>query len=563
MKRSNKKGFTIVELVIVIAIIAILAAVLIPTFASLIQKANESKDTQLVRNLNTALKTDGKEHKTMQDALDAAEAFGYDVGKINASATDNEILWDSVNDAFCYYNKDKGVEYLPQTELKDGKTPADYLLWKVYTTAPDTQTYSIYWNSDKDFNKDLTVGFDAGNNTAITALTYKGTAGNSVVIRTNGGKLTVNAASDHVEHYGLANEAYVQNVSDSTYVEHGIVGKMTVASGKKVVLKSTAVVGKLEGDGATAVTKETGAFVAGEDNIITVSTYEQLQGLALASTAGIEYKGKTIELANDIDLTGKSWQPFGFDKANPFSGTIDGKGHKIIGLSDGGYVGEIVTNKSVTSISGDHYGFIAYTTGEVTVKDITFENVNINSKTASVCAAVIGDTGDSKTTKLTLENITVNGKVSGKDKVAGLVGYVLSVKEVNISNCKVTADISATATEDNSYRAGGLFGFVSTSTVKVEKCTYNGSVKANSKAGYGSWCGLLTSGFAGGVNLTATDCQFSGTATTTNNDNSRVLGYTCNDQYLVGTVANGKTDKTVTEITATDGKISFDHTATK
>ena len=36
MKR--KKGFTIVELVIVIAVIAVLAAVLIPTFSSLIQK---------------------------------------------------------------------------------------------------------------------------------------------------------------------------------------------------------------------------------------------------------------------------------------------------------------------------------------------------------------------------------------------------------------------------------------------------------------------------------------------------------------------------------------------
>ena len=557
MKRSTKKGFTIVELVIVIAIIAILAAVLIPTFASLIQKANESKDTQLVRNLNTALVADNAEHKTMQSALDAAAAFGYDVGKINASATDNEILWDSVNDAFCYYNKDKGVEYLPQTELKDGKTPADYLLWKVYTTAPDTQTYSIYWNSDKDFNKDLTVGFDAGKCNAIDTLTYTGGTNQDVVIRTNGGTLTVNAPSDHVEHYGLAKVVNVQAVSPTTYVEHGIVGKLNVTENQKVVLKATAVVGKLEGD----ATKETGAFVTGEDNTITVSTYEQLQGLALASTAGIEYKGKTIELANDIDLTGKSWQPFGFDKAKQFSGTIDGKGHKIIGLSDGGYVGEIVTNNSVTSISGDHYGFIAYTKDDVTVKDITFENVNINSKTASVCAAVIGDTGTS-TTKLTLENITVNGNVSGKDKVAGLVGYVLSVKEVNISNCKVTADISATATEDNSYRAGGLFGFVSTSTVKVEKCTYNGSVKANSKDGYGSWCGLLTSGFAGGVNLTATECQFSGTATTTNNDNSRVLGYTCNNQYLVG-VANGKTNTSATEISAQDGKISFEHKATK
>ena len=72
MRKSNKKGFTVVELVIVIAVIAILAAVLIPTFAGLIQKANESKDTQLVKNLNTALAVDGNNHPTMQLALKAA-----------------------------------------------------------------------------------------------------------------------------------------------------------------------------------------------------------------------------------------------------------------------------------------------------------------------------------------------------------------------------------------------------------------------------------------------------------------------------------------------------------
>ena len=42
MKNNRKKGFTIVELVIVIAVIAILAAVLIPTFSNVIKKANES-----------------------------------------------------------------------------------------------------------------------------------------------------------------------------------------------------------------------------------------------------------------------------------------------------------------------------------------------------------------------------------------------------------------------------------------------------------------------------------------------------------------------------------------
>ena len=49
-KRNNKKGFTIVELVIVIAVIAILAAVLIPTFSGVVEKANESSALQACRN---------------------------------------------------------------------------------------------------------------------------------------------------------------------------------------------------------------------------------------------------------------------------------------------------------------------------------------------------------------------------------------------------------------------------------------------------------------------------------------------------------------------------------
>lgn len=42
-KKINNKGFTIVELVIVIAVIAILAAVLIPTFSQMITKAKQAK----------------------------------------------------------------------------------------------------------------------------------------------------------------------------------------------------------------------------------------------------------------------------------------------------------------------------------------------------------------------------------------------------------------------------------------------------------------------------------------------------------------------------------------
>lgn len=46
MKNKLKKGFTIVELVIVIAVIAILAAVLIPTFSSITNSARESAALQ-------------------------------------------------------------------------------------------------------------------------------------------------------------------------------------------------------------------------------------------------------------------------------------------------------------------------------------------------------------------------------------------------------------------------------------------------------------------------------------------------------------------------------------
>ena len=55
MKKLNKKGFTIVELVIVIAVIAILAGVLIPTFATVVDKANKSSAQQQAKNFYTLL----------------------------------------------------------------------------------------------------------------------------------------------------------------------------------------------------------------------------------------------------------------------------------------------------------------------------------------------------------------------------------------------------------------------------------------------------------------------------------------------------------------------------
>ena len=117
MKRSTKKGFTIVELVIVIAVIAILAAVLIPTFSSLIKKANLSADMQAVRTINLALQTaeakNGKPANVDQAMLIIEEA-GYDVATYKPLTKGYDIYWvDTVNRVILYSTAEgkEGVVY--------------------------------------------------------------------------------------------------------------------------------------------------------------------------------------------------------------------------------------------------------------------------------------------------------------------------------------------------------------------------------------------------------------------------------------------------------------------
>ena len=54
-KKLNQKGFTLIELMIVIAIIGILAAIAIPQFASYRQKSYNSASQSDLRNVKTHL----------------------------------------------------------------------------------------------------------------------------------------------------------------------------------------------------------------------------------------------------------------------------------------------------------------------------------------------------------------------------------------------------------------------------------------------------------------------------------------------------------------------------
>mgnify|MGYP004472046129 CR=1 FL=1 len=247
MLKLNKKGFTVVELVIVIAVVAILAAVLIPTFINLMQTANESADIQLVTNLNKIMAMqealDGK-NATMQDALDDAFANGYDIAKISPTSKGNDIVWDQTADRFALVNaaEKKLIFRDDATPIKDLNSGEIYTLWKIYTEAPGESDpgFSIYWNGSSAplFTKALTVGFDAGECSGISNLNYdRNSAKNAqtVVFRTNGGDLTVNAGKDTVKHYGEVNNVTITAVAGDSYHEFGKVsGKIEITAGRFV-----------------------------------------------------------------------------------------------------------------------------------------------------------------------------------------------------------------------------------------------------------------------------------------------------------------------------------------
>ncbi len=94
--RNTKRGFTITELVIVIVVIAILAAVLIPTFASLIKKANQSADIQAARQMDIALQAESAAAKpaTLKEVIDILAEAGYDAeGSLKPITKNHKFYW--------------------------------------------------------------------------------------------------------------------------------------------------------------------------------------------------------------------------------------------------------------------------------------------------------------------------------------------------------------------------------------------------------------------------------------------------------------------------------------
>ena len=170
----------------------------------------------------------------------------------------------------------------------------------------------------------------------------------------------------------------------------------------------------------------------------------------LMNVAELVNGGKTdinITLDKNIDLTGKDWTPIGTDYDNSYTGTFDGGGHTITGLT--------ITTKD------QFVGLFGYLNRAGTVKNVVMEGIQITSNHGSSQAG--GVVGFSRGT---IENCSVSGSVSGTVYVGGVVGAQWGG---SITGC------SSSATVKGTVDVGGVAGQTNSSAT-LTACYATGNV---------------------------------------------------------------------------------------
>ena len=258
----------------------------------------------------------------------------------------------------------------------------------------------------------------------------------------------------------------------------------------------------------------------------------------LMNIAELVNGGKTdinITLDTNIDLTGKDWTPIGTSFRNKYTGTFDGGGHTIKGLT-------VTTNDQFVGL----FGSIGYAG---TVKNVMMEDVQITSNRSSGFAGGVAGYSDG-----TIENCSVSGSVSGTVYVGGVVGAQI---DGSITGC------SSSATVKGTVDVGGVVGQTNESAT-LTACYATGNVtieiapKKNIAGG-----GLV--GMNAGSSLLA--CYATGNVTSTGSSTGYVhiggfLGDNYNTTVTAGYWKNNheqgigyKKAGTVTEVTKVDGSV--------
>ena len=149
----------------------------------------------------------------------------------------------------------------------------------------------------------------------------------------------------------------------------------------------------------------------------------------LMNVAELVNGGKTdinITLDKNIDLTGKDWTPIGTSFDNSYTGTFDGGGHTITGLT-------VTTNDEYAGLFG-YLGNFGNAAG--TVKNVVMEGIQITcNHRLGYAGGVAGFSWG------TIENCSVSGSVSGTKCVGGVVG---AQKAGSITGCSSSATVKGT-----------------------------------------------------------------------------------------------------------------------
>ena len=248
----------------------------------------------------------------------------------------------------------------------------------------------------------------------------------------------------------------------------------------------------------------------------------------LLNVAELVNGGKTdinITLDKNIDLTGKGWTPIGTSFDNSYTGTFDGGGHTITGLT-------VTTNDQFVGLFG-------YLNRAGMVKNVVMEGIQITSNHMFGCTGgVVGYSWG------IIENCSVSGSVSGTDCVGGVVG---SQKAGSIIGC------SSSATVKGTHYVGGVAG---EKWGSMTACYATGNVTleiASQKNLFGG--GVV--GLNGGSRVLA--CYATGNVTSTGSSTGNVhIGGLFGDSYTTVTACYWKNNqergyKTAPESTKVDG----------